>query len=204
MRAPFFHAIIPLVDLRPVQPGFNSWRTEAGLFQKGGRMRLLLATDEHFAIGLNGKMLFRIPEDQKRFNELTLRNIVMMGRKTLESLPGGKPLADRMNIVVSSRNLPEGENLRLVHSPQEVQGLIDQLDPQHKKEVFVIGGGRLAASMINDIDQADLTMVHQVFPQADAWIPDLRADPSFELVAESSPQVYQDLTFTYQTYRRKS
>lgn len=166
-------------------------------------MRLLLATDEHFAIGLNGRMLFRIPEDQKRFRELTSGNIVVMGRKTLESLPGGKPLPGRMNIVVSRHHLAESENLCLVHSPEEVLAMVECLDPSHEKEVFVIGGGRLAASMMNEIHQADITMVHRVFPHADAWIPDLRSDPAFELVAESSPNVYKGLTFTYQTYRRK-
>lgn len=166
-------------------------------------MRLLLATDQHFAIGYNGKMLFRIPEDQKRFKQLTTGNIVIMGRKTLESLPEGKPLPNRLNIVVSSKDIKEKENLRLVHSLKDIPSLIDELDPKHEREVFVIGGGILAASMMDEIDQADITMVHKVFPHADSWIPDLASDPAFELVAESSPHVYKDLTYTYQTYKRK-
>ena len=64
-------------------------------------MNLIVAADKHWAIGNKGQLLVSIPADQKMFREETLGKVLVMGRKTLESLPGGQPLYGRTTIVLS-------------------------------------------------------------------------------------------------------
>ena len=64
-------------------------------------MNLIVAADKNWGIGYQGKLLANIPEDRRMFREETMGKVVVMGRKTLESLPGGQPLAKRTNIVLS-------------------------------------------------------------------------------------------------------
>ena len=65
-------------------------------------MNLIAAVDRNWAIGKNGQLLVAIPQDQKRFRDMTLGKVVVMGRRTLESLPGGRPLPQRTSLVLSS------------------------------------------------------------------------------------------------------
>ena len=70
-------------------------------------MNIIAAVDKHWAIGNRGKLLVTIPDDQKLFREETKGKVIVMGRKTLESLPAGQPLAGRKNVVLthSSREM---------------------------------------------------------------------------------------------------
>ena len=65
-------------------------------------MNLIAAVDKNWGIGLNNALLVRIPDDMKRFRQITTGNVVVMGRKTLESFPGGQPLKNRTNIVITA------------------------------------------------------------------------------------------------------
>ena len=64
-------------------------------------MNLIAAADENWGIGKNGGLLAHISGDMKYFRETTKGKIVVMGRKTLEGLPGGQPLGNRINVVLS-------------------------------------------------------------------------------------------------------
>ena len=64
-------------------------------------MKLIAAADKNWAIGKDGELLVRISEDMKNFSAITTGNVIVMGRKTLESFPGGKPLPNRVNIVLT-------------------------------------------------------------------------------------------------------
>ena len=83
-------------------------------------MKLIAAVDENWAIGNQNELLIRIPADQKMFRETTTGKVVVMGRKTLDSFPGGNPLKNRVNIVLTKNNPePKGEEIYL-HSVEEV------------------------------------------------------------------------------------
>lgn len=166
-------------------------------------MKLLFAVDANFGIGLKGDMLFRIPEDQKHFRNLTENNIIIMGRGTLESLPGGKVLPNRINIILSgSRKLDLPENSYQIYSVEELFPLLEKLNPEKTMEEYVVGGGMLAADLINCCDGAIITMVHKMYPKVDTWIPNLDADRRWKLVDESEVHTYEDLPFTFRTYSR--
>ena len=67
-------------------------------------MNLIAAVDKNWAIGINNQLLVRIPDDMKRFRRMTIGKVVVLGRKTLETFPGGRPLKDRNNIVLSKNH----------------------------------------------------------------------------------------------------
>ena len=96
----------------------------------------IVAADADYGIGKNGDLLFHIPEDMKFFRSTTLHHAVIMGRKTLDSLPNGKPFKDRRNIVLSRDEGFAPEGVEVVHSVEEAVKLADG-----DEEFFVCGGG---------------------------------------------------------------
>lgn len=165
-------------------------------------MILLFITDESFAIGYQGDLVYHISQDQKRFKEITTGNIVVMGRKTLESLPGGRPLKNRDNVVLTRQNLPPQPGLYVVHDKAALLQTLHALNPDGQKKVFHIGGGHAVEALWDLVDAADITMIHKRFDQVDTWIPNLQTDPEWTLVQESAPESDGAVTYTYQQYRR--
>lgn len=164
-------------------------------------MKLLLAVDENFAIGYQNDLLFHIPEDLKRFKELTTNQIIIMGRKTLESLPNGKPLSHRTNIVLSrNQDLKLPPPHHVVHSKGELFALLQTIDPLKEKEAFLTGGGNLVKELIDYCDGAYLTMIHTKVDHADTHIQNLNKKDGWELLDQSPSHIYKDLTFSYQTW----
>ena len=89
-------------------------------------MNLIAAVDKNWAIGRNNKLLVSIPDDMKFFRETTTGKIVVMGRKTLESFPGKKPLKNRVNIVLTSDHSYQVDGAVIVHDMDELhEELID-------------------------------------------------------------------------------
>ena len=84
-------------------------------------MKLIAAVDNEWNIGNKGGLLFSLPDDMKFFRTTTSGKIVVMGRKTLESFPGSKPLKNRVNIVLSRCN-------RHVDGAEFVTGVDELLD----------------------------------------------------------------------------
>lgn len=167
-------------------------------------MKLIFGTDRNFSIGVDGDMLFHLKEDLARFKSITLGNICIMGRKTLESLPGGRPLPGRTNIVLSNNPSYEPpKDVLVVRSYDELQDLLLEINPDYEKDEFLIGGGKLVFEWLEHCDTAYITMVDKVYEDFDTWIPNLREDPEWELVEESDVREEQGLRFTYQEYRRK-
>lgn len=166
-------------------------------------MKLIFATDSNFAIGLDGDMLFHISEDLKRFKAITEGNIVIMGRKTLESLPNSKPLPNRINVIVSSTgDYSHLENTYQVKDHKHLPELLEKINPDKKMEEFLIGGGALTATLIKRCDTALITMLHHSFEKADTWIPNLDVDSGWKLVCESEQHPHGDYYYTYREYRR--
>ena len=103
-------------------------------------MNAIAAVDRNWAIGREGGLLFHLPSDMKRFRDLTVGGTVILGRKTLETFPGGKPLKDRRNIVIT-------RNSDFTRDGCDIVGCYDQaleltVDPEDD-DVWVIGGGRV-------------------------------------------------------------
>ena len=102
-------------------------------------MNLIVAVDKNWAIGMNNKLLVSIPQDMKFFRETTKGKVVAMGRKTLESFPGGQPLKNRVNIVLTSDKNYQVKGTVVVHTIEE---MVEELKKYEDEEIFVIGGAK--------------------------------------------------------------
>ena len=162
-------------------------------------MYLIVATGRDWAIGKDGGLLVENPVDMKFFRETTMGKVVIMGRKTLESFPGGTPLKNRVNIVLTRNEDFEREGAIIAHSPDEVRKLVKDYG---EDQVFVIGGEQIYRAFLKDCTKAYVTRMRQSFP-ADTWFPNLDQDPEWELAKESEEMEWNGLRFAFCTYERK-
>lgn len=160
-------------------------------------MNLIVAVDSNWAIGKENKLLVSIPQDMKFFRETTKGKVVAMGRKTLESFPQGRPLANRVNIVISHNPDYQVKDAIVVHSVEEAM----QECKKHKGEVFVIGGESIYRAMLPYCNIAYVTRTDHVY-EADTWFPDLDKDPDWQKTAETDEQTYFDLEYVFAKYER--
>ena len=89
-------------------------------------MQMIVAADKNWAIGYRGKLLVEIPADMELFRRETVGKVVVMGRKTLESLPGGQPLAKRTNIVLTTQKNYHPKGVIVVQNMEEARQMLEQ------------------------------------------------------------------------------
>lgn len=128
-------------------------------------LNLIVAKAKDNAIGKNGKIPWNIPEELQYFKEITVNSVVIMGRKTYESI--GHPLSQRINIVISNTKKYSGENLYIVSSLNDALELANR----YNKEVFIIGGERLYKETIDIVDKMYITEVFIDVKEADTFFP---------------------------------
>lgn len=119
---------------------------------------------ENRALGKNNRLIYHIPEDLKRFKEITSGHPIIMGRKTFESI--GQPLPNRTNIIITRDLEYYVEGVEVVHSLDEALKEAEGTD-----EVFIIGGGQIYQEAISKADKLYLTVV-EGNPDADTFFPD--------------------------------
>lgn len=143
-------------------------------------MTLILVMDNDCAIGKDGGLLCRLPEDMKHFRETTNGSCVVMGRKTYESFPK-RPLPDRENVVLSRTQ----QNIEGAKVFADVESLLEYV--KGKEKVYVIGGGEIYAQLSKYCDEAIITRVYENFG-GDTFFEDISRSKEWEL-AESSDVV---------------
>lgn len=163
-------------------------------------MKLIAAVDQNWAIGNRDDLLVHIPEDQKNFRRITTGNVVVLGRKTLSGFPGGRPLKDRLNVILTKNPDFEAGDAVIVRSQEE---LFEQLKKYPSNEVYVIGGGTLYKMLEPYCDEAIITKIDYSY-QADTYFPNLDEKGNWELVEEGEEQTYFDLIYHFDTYRNKT
>ena len=162
-------------------------------------MKLIAAVDKNWAIGYKNHLLVSIPSDMKQFRQKTTGHIVVMGRKTLESFPGGLPLKKRRNIVLTSNRNYQVKDAVIVHSEEELK---EELKKYDTDEIFVIGGESIYRMLEPLCDEAFITKIDHSY-QADAHFPNLDADPSWVLKEESEENTCFDLEYVFTRYERE-
>ena len=160
-------------------------------------MNIIVAADKNWAIGKDNKLLVSIPADMKFFRETTKGNIVVMGRKTLESFPQGQPLQKRVNIVISKNPDYQVKGAVVVHSVEEALEECKKYDG----EVYVIGGESIYRSMLPYCDTALVTKIDHAYA-ADTYFPNLDEDPEWKMTKVSDEQTYFDLEYVFTIYER--
>ena len=132
------------------------------------KTKLIAAVDQNLAIGKRGSLLFKIPEDLKLFKRLTTGHVVLMGRKTFESL-SCKPLSDRVNIVISTTNKYDDGVITFERLTAAVEySKLNYPD----KDLYVVGGGRVYEESLQYADEVILTVYGKEYEDADTYFPD--------------------------------
>ncbi len=145
----------------------------------------IVAVSPDWGIGDGKGMLYRLPGDLKYFRKMTLGCPVIMGRKTLQSFPGGKPLPGRENIVLTRDKSFAAEGVTVVHSAAALRRLVAARPDEH---FFVIGGGEIYKKLLPDCDTCYVTMVETEAPiMATVFFPDLSRKRSWKMVSVSEP-----------------
>ena len=137
-------------------------------------MDLIVAVYDDWGIGRDGTQPVAVSADRKFFREMTKGATVIVGRKTLADFPGGKPLPNRVNLVLSRQDV-QIDGVTVCHSPQEAVQTAEGAE-----KIMVIGGGSVYRQMLPMCDRAYITKVH-VTPQSDTFLPNLDEDPEWEL-----------------------
>ena len=163
-------------------------------------MNMIAAVDSNWAIGNKNKLLISIPADMKMFRQETTGNVVVMGRKTLESFPNGRPLPNRTNIVLTKKMDYEVKDAIVVHSIDE---LMEELKKYDTESIYIIGGETIYRQMLPYADTCHITKIERAY-EADAYFPNLDKDEEWEITAESDEQVYFDTTYAFVKYTRKN
>lgn len=163
-------------------------------------MQLIVAVDHNWAIGNGSKLLVRIPEDQKFFREITMGNVVVLGRKTLSEFPGGAPLKGRTNIILSRDKDYKVKDAVVVHSKEE---LFEELRKYDLNDIFVIGGESIYSLLYEYCDIAHVTKIDYSY-EADKFFPDLEKNDNWELNGASDEHTYFDLEYYFYRYKNKA
>ncbi len=163
-------------------------------------MQLIVAADKNWAIGKNNQLLVRISNDMKNFRRLTEGNVVVMGRKTLESFPGGQPLPKRTNIVLTRQKNYDGKGAVVVHSEEELR---EELRKYDTEKVFIIGGETIYRMMLPFCTKALVTRLDYAY-EADTWMPNLDQEENWVLEEMGEEQTNFDLIYHFTVYQNKN
>lgn len=163
-------------------------------------MNSIVCVDNHWAIGRQNQLLVDIPADKRFFRQLTAGGVVLGGRKTMEHLPGGVVLPDRVNIILTRQLDYEFEDAIIVHSREEA---LDKLRTYNDRKVFIIGGGTVYQMFLQYCEQVYVTKVGKSYA-ADTFFPNLDQKEEWEVIWRSELQSYQEIPFAFYQYHRKN
>ena len=163
-------------------------------------MNLIVAVDENYGIGKGGDLLFHVKKDMAFFREKTLNKVVVMGKNTLLSFPGGNPLKNRTNIVLSSKCDFDPKSAQVCKNLQELADKIKEYDDD---DIFIIGGGVVYELLMDYCKRAYITKF-QSTKQADTFLMNIDEHPDW-ILAESS-EIFEEnnIKFTFNTYINKN
>lgn len=168
-------------------------------------MKLIACVDKNFNIGKDNKLLFHIPEDMTYFKKTTMNKIVVMGRKTYESI-GSKPLANRLNIVITNQ-FNEMQQAMIKYQPEANQsvifmsmieflnGYLPTVTRETYDDIFVIGGAQIYNYLLPICDTLLLTRVNTVIHDADTRIENLSYENRYR--SEEDDKYYDDMYILY-------
>ena len=161
-------------------------------------MNIIVAVTRRWGIGTGEDLLFHLPDDMKYFRRMTLGKTVIMGRRTLESFPGKKPLPGRRNIVLTRDKGFICEGAEILHSPAEVFSSIEGTNPE---DVFVIGGGEIYRLLLPMCQRAYVTHIDADAP-ATVFFPDLSLLPEWTMASASEPVINNGVSMRFCVYEQ--
>lgn len=157
-------------------------------------MTAVVCVSKSWGIGRDGALLFRISDDLKRFRTLTTGRTVILGRRTLATFPGGRPLKNRRNIILS-RTAQAIEGAEIARSIEDAIALADE-------DAVIIGGASVYAALLDRCERVYVTKVDSDCA-ADSFFPDLDASPDWRVERTGEEQEENGLRFRYVDYVRR-
>jgi dihydrofolate reductase len=156
---------------------------------------LIAAAAENYALGKNNQLLWHLPDDFKRFKQVTTGHHIIMGRKTFESFP--KPLPNRTHVIITRQKNYYPEGCIVVDSLEKAIAACPE-----NQDIFIIGGGEIYKLAMPVADKIDLTRVHATF-DADTFFPEIDAAQwklvSSEFHPKDDKHAYD---FTFEQYKK--
>lgn len=161
-------------------------------------MNVIVNADQNWGIGKDNELVIRISADMKMFREKTTGNVIVMGRKTLESFPNQKPLPNRTNVVLTTNPQYDGKGAVIVTTKEE---MLEELKKYNSKDIYVVGGGSIYEMLLPYCDTAYVTRTEKTF-EADTYFPNLDQLPEWKLVEEGEEQMQDDVIFRFNRYEK--
>lgn len=158
-------------------------------------MEAIVAVYSDWGIGENGTQPVVLRADRAHFRELTAGAAVIVGRKTLEDFPGGRPLKGRHNIVITRQSI-EIEGAEVVSS---AEAALEAAARQPR--TLVIGGASVFHRLFPYLDRVYVTKI-ELAPHSDSFFPNLDESPDWRCVDEEEPQEENGAVFRFCTYER--
>ena len=162
-------------------------------------MNLIVAVDQNWGIGKDNNLLVIIPADMKMFRQETTGKVVILGRKTLSTFPGGLPLKNRTNIILTKNKDFKVKDAIVVNSIEE---LLEEIKKYPAEDVYCIGGDSVYHQLLPYCDVAHITKIEFAY-EADRFFPNLDEMPEWEITAQSEEHTYFDLEYSFVKYERK-
>lgn len=159
-------------------------------------LTLIAAVAENNALGKDGGLPWKLPDDFKRFKKLTQGHNIILGRKTFESLP--KKLPERKHIILTNQKDYDHEGCVVVHNIKDALAFV-----QDDEQAFVIGGAHIYKLALPFVEKLELTQVHHSF-DADTYFPDVDFT-KWNLINKDFHEKDEkhNFSFSYLTYKRK-
>lgn len=166
-------------------------------------IKAIVAVDNNWSIGIDGGLLTHLPKDLKRFKRITDGNFIIMGRKTLESLPGGKPLPNRFSIILTRDPNYKNEEVLVVHSIPQLLSKIEALKKMFPAlGFFICGGGQIYKQLLPYTQQILVTKINHEFEGTDTKFENLDKAKGWKVI-ESEIEIEDNGYLTdYITYER--
>jgi dihydrofolate reductase len=161
-------------------------------------IKILVAFDENRLIGKNNALIWHLPADLQRFKALTTGHVIIMGRKTYESI--GKPLPNRTTIVITRQSDYKPAGIIVSNSLEEA---ILKAKSISREDVYIVGGAEIYQLSLALADQILVTQLHDIF-DGDAFFPEISMD-TWEIVERERGVTDEKNKFQYSflTYQKK-
>ena len=163
-------------------------------------MNLIASADINWDIGFQGNLLYHVSEDMRWFKKHTINKVVIMGRETFASLPGGKPLVDRVNIILSSKTNLVAPGCIVCTT---IDDLFIKLAKYKTDDLFVIGGASIYEQLLPYCNKAYITKFNKV-SQADRFLTNLDQLNNWQLIDTLKDFWHNGLRYDFCIYQNKS
>ena len=161
-------------------------------------MNCIVVVDKNWAIGKDNDLLVHLPGDLKYYKEKTTGKVIVIGRKTLESFPGGRPLPNRTNLVLTGNIEYNNDHCIVCHGKEQMD---EELKKYNDQDIFVSGGQSIYQLFLEQCNTVYVTKIDAEYP-ADRYFKNLDEDPAFKITWQSDVKEDNGTKYRFLKYER--